>query len=751
MNAQAIRKPIRHDVVLIGGGHSHAQVIAAFGMRPEPGVRLTLVTDQLETPYSGMLPGLIAGRYARDEMHIDLARLARAAGVRLIHAAATGVDPSSRRVLFADRPPLRFDTLSINVGIAPDVSGIEGAEQFAICVKPISRFTARLDAFFAAARRPDGPRRVAVVGGGAAGVELAFALQARLRREAAGAGLSPGDFKVTLASGGAIAPALSAGVRRRINRRLARAGIAVATGARIARIEPSAIIDHEGRRIDADVAIVSTAARAPSWLAAAGLPQAKDGSLLTEATLQVVGETAIFATGDCAVIASDPRPKAGVFAVRQGPTLAANLRARARGEPLRRYRPQRAFLTLIETADGSAIAGRGRFLSAEGPLILKWKERIDRRFMQMFDEVGAEMARPATPDEIERGFAMRCGGCAAKIGPATLRSALAGLPPAPPPADNVIVGLDAPDDAAVVEVAPGVLQVETVDQITPIVDDPFVFGRIAALHAMNDVLAMGGRPSRALAIATIPLAAPQAGAGDLLQLLAGARRELDAAGVALIGGHTGESAELALGLSVAGNLDRASLRLKGGMRSGDRLILTKPIGVGVIMAADRRGAARASASGPAVAGMLLSNRRAAELAAPRCHALTDVSGFGLAGHLMEMLEASGLHARLDLAAIPLLPGALALAERGFASSLTSANATLESALDRGRPLSPVDVALLFDPQTSGPLLIAAAEHEAEAIVCALGSNGYARAAIIGEVLEPSAGSPGLALAGAFSA
>jgi selenide,water dikinase len=198
-------------------------------------------------------------------------------------------------------------------------------------------------------------------------------------------------------------------------------------------------------------------------------------------------------------------------------------------------------------------------------------------------------------------------------------------------------------------------------------------------------------------------------------------------------------------------LDRASLRLKGGMRQGDRLILTKPIGVGVIMAADRRGAARAAASGPAVAGMLLSNRRAAEIAVPQCHAMTDVSGFGLAGHLLEMLEASGLRAQLDLAAIPLLPGALALAERGFASSLTVANATLKGALDRGRPLSAVDIALLFDPQTSGPLLVAAAEHEAEAIVDALRSNGYARAAIIGEVLEPAAGSSRLALAGAFSA
>ncbi|MGL5116214.1 MAG: FAD-dependent oxidoreductase, partial [Beijerinckiaceae bacterium] len=411
MKPTTTRTPIRHDIVLIGGGHSHVQVITAFGMRPEPGVRLTLVTDQLETPYSAMLPGHVAGRYRRDEMHIDLARLTRAAGVRLIHAAATGIDRAAKCVVFDGRPPLRFDTLSINIGIAPDFTGIDGAEEFALPVKPISRFTDRLEVLLQSIRQPQGPRHFAVVGGGAAGIELSFAFRARLNSEAERLGLLPDVFTVTLVSGDIIIPTLNDGVRRRVLEKLNAAGIRLITG-RIARIAKDALFTTDGQRIAADAAILSTAARAPSWLAGAGMPLAQDGSLRTYNTLQVMGETTIFATGDCAVIDGDVRPKAGVFAVRQGPVLAANLRAAARGKSLRPYRAQRAFLTILETADGAAIAGRGRFFSAGGRLVLGWKEWIDHRFMRMFADFGSASARPSTAEEIASGVAMRCGGCA---------------------------------------------------------------------------------------------------------------------------------------------------------------------------------------------------------------------------------------------------------------------------------------------------------------------------------------------------
>src|SRR3954447_16950918 len=172
------------DVVLVGGGHAHVHVLKAFAMRPEPGVRLTLVARDLETPYSGMVPGLIAGLYRHDQAHIDLAMLCAATGTRLIHAEAVGLDRQNKRVLLAGRAPLAYDFVSLDVGIVPDISGVDGAEH-GILVKPIGSFLEKFEALLARCRAPDGPRRIAVVGGGAGGVELLLSVRSRVLGEAA--------------------------------------------------------------------------------------------------------------------------------------------------------------------------------------------------------------------------------------------------------------------------------------------------------------------------------------------------------------------------------------------------------------------------------------------------------------------------------------------------------------------------------------------------------------------------------------
>src|SRR5476649_55086 len=176
--------PIHTDIVLIGGGHAHVHVLSAFAMRPLPGVRLTLITRDLLTPYSGMLPGLIAGLYTPEQVHIDLVRLAAATGARLIHAEAVGLDRSSKRVLLAGRPPIAYDIVSIDVGIAPALAPIAGAAEHAVAVKPIGSFLEKFNELLARCRRPDGPRRIAVIGGGAGGVELLLSVRTRLLAEA---------------------------------------------------------------------------------------------------------------------------------------------------------------------------------------------------------------------------------------------------------------------------------------------------------------------------------------------------------------------------------------------------------------------------------------------------------------------------------------------------------------------------------------------------------------------------------------
>lgn len=380
--------PTGHDIVLVGGGHTHVQIMTAFGAEPEPGVRLTLVADRLTTPYSGMLPGHIAGFYGHDEMHIDLARLARATGTRLIHAEATGLDRTSRELLLRDRPPLAYDTLSLNLGIAPDLSGIAGAALHGVAVKPIGSFLERVEALMARAAHTDGPRRFAVVGGGAAGVEIAFALRTRLDAIARQGGLRPDAFAITLVSGGPLVATLNAGVRRRVGDALARRAIALTTDFRAVSLDDSQLGAADGRRLDVDAVLFSTAARAPEWLAATDLPLAADGSIRTQPTLQVEDDPSVFAVGDCATVVGAPRPKAGVFAVRQGPILAGNLRARALGRPLTAHRAQRRYLVILATGDGSAIAGRGSWFSVQGAPVWRWKDWIDRRFMARFSPAG---------------------------------------------------------------------------------------------------------------------------------------------------------------------------------------------------------------------------------------------------------------------------------------------------------------------------------------------------------------------------
>jgi pyridine nucleotide-disulfide oxidoreductase family protein len=362
-----------HHIILVGGGHTHVQVMRAFAEKPEPGTRLTLVSERDLTPYSGMLPGHIAGLYRHDEMHIDLARLAKACDVTFVPGQAVALERAEKTLILKDGQRLQYDTLSLNIGITPDLSSIAGAAQHGLAVKPISSFLERLETRLT---RTDHSRRILIVGGGAAGVELALALKARLTNTSAWIGL---------VTGSGLLPALNNGLRRKAEQALARHGIHVIAGFRVGQVTQEGIKSTTGRFIAADTVILSTAARAPGWLQTLGLPLVADGSVLTHATLATLGDEAIFAAGDCGALEGDSRPKAGVFAVRQGPVLAENLRRRVRGQALEPYRPQQDFLTLLATGDGRAIAGRGPWLSLEGRWVWRWKDWIDRRFMARFN------------------------------------------------------------------------------------------------------------------------------------------------------------------------------------------------------------------------------------------------------------------------------------------------------------------------------------------------------------------------------
>ncbi len=706
--------PFLKDLVLVGGGHSHVHVVKSFGMKPTPGVRLTLIARDVETPYSGMIPGFVAGAYTFDECHIDLARLCAWSGARLLHAEAVGLDRINRQVLLKDRPPVSYDLVSLDVGSSPSMRSIPGAAEHATPVKPIADLGRRWLGFLERVKDWQGALRVAVIGGGAGGVELALAIDHRLREVARQA-----EVSVTLATRGEILAGQAVAAGNRMRAIFKRRGVRLLENAAATRIDADAVHLESGERLAVDDVFVVTEASAAKWFADTGLPLDERGFLAVESTLASSGDPAVFAAGDCASVTAHPRPKAGVFAVRHGPPLAQNLRLALLGQRPRPFTPQSRYLSLLGTGDGHAVATRGGF-AFEGAWVWRWKDHIDRKWMRMYREPPTApmdmSARAAAPDpaladaEAKRLLAdigMRCGGCGAKVGAGVLERVLARLGPSP--GSNVTIGLDAPDDAAIIEVPAGQALVQSVDFFRTFIDDPFTFGEVAAVHALGDVWAMGAKPHSALALAVVPAAAERLMEEDLFQMLAGARRILDGAGCALIGGHSGEGPEAALGFSVNGLVTAAQALRKGGLRPGDRLVLTKKLGTGVIFAAAMRGMAKARWIDAALASMRRPSGAAAQaLVAAGAHACTDVTGFGLAGHIAEMVRASGkVTVDIELDALPVLPGAIELFAQGFASSLQPENLRARHLIDgMERSSSHAKLPLLFDPQTAGGLLAA---------------------------------------------
>lgn len=704
------------DLVLVGGGHAHVHVLKSFGMRPMPGVRLSLVAREIETPYSGMLPGYVAGHYTLDECHIDLAPLARFARARLIRAEAIGLDRDRRQVVLAGRPGLRFDIVSFNVGATPALS-VPGAARHTVPVKPIHLFARRWEALRTRVEASPSPVAIAVVGGGAGGIELALAVRHRLGDKAT----------VSLVSKGRLMASHAPRTRELLHRALVDHGISLREEQEVAAVEPKTLVLAGGERLSADEILWVTEAAAPGWLAATGLPLDGQGFLAVADTLRSIDDAEVFAAGDAAAVLAHPRPKAGVFAVRQGPPLAENLRRALAARPLRPFVPQRQFLSLIGTGDGRAVASRGR-IALEGEWLWRLKDWIDRHWMEGYTELPA-----MTPTAISMPEEMRCGGCGAKVGATALSRALARLPRRPP-RDGVLLGLADRDDAAAIAVPAGQALLQSTDFFRSLVDDPYLFGRIAAIHALGDLHAKGAMPHSALAVAVVPYAPPEQVEEDLAQMLAGAEGALAEAGAALIGGHSSEGAELAFGLTVNGIASPDSILRKGGGVPGDVLVLTKPLGTGVLFAAAMQGRARGRWIAAALASMTRSLGPASQvLRSHGARAMTDVTGFGLIGHAREMAEAGGVGFTLDPGALPVLDGSLELLALGFASTLAPENRRARRVLasDGGWAGSP-EFELLFDPQTAGGLLAAVPADRAEACLAALGRLGET-ASVIGTV------------------
>jgi len=399
--------PLHRKLLLLGGGHSHLAVLGAAQHWPS-GCRVMLVSPDAATAYSGMVPGVIAGHYAAADCLIDVERLSRAVGVRFVNASAISLDPQARTVTLDTGDTLGYDILSIDVGATPHTEpGMAQAlhdggcgQMILVPAKPFPLLMDRLGGFLKSIESASSPAAcdMVVVGAGIAGIELALALAHRLGVPAAGE-RTPARIRL-VAEGARVAQGSAPAVCTALERACAAAGVEVVPNTRVVGAQPPGeLVTASGHRIAADLALFATGASAPAWLANSGLALDPRGFISVDATLASGSHPEVFAAGDCASVDAHPRPKAGVYAVRQGPPLAVNLRRALAGEAPLPFTPQRQALALVALGPRTAIAARNG-LAVGGPAsapwlgrtlaewtatwLWAWKDRIDRGFVARY-------------------------------------------------------------------------------------------------------------------------------------------------------------------------------------------------------------------------------------------------------------------------------------------------------------------------------------------------------------------------------
>ncbi|CAD7949890.1 unnamed protein product [Amoebophrya sp. A25] len=877
----------RQHLVLLGGGHSHVHVLKMLAMQPLRNTRVTLISKDVMTPYSGMLPGHVGGMYSKREAHLDLFRLARFARVRFIVGEVEKIDFGNRELHLkptrntvqgeiryttpgdhgeevsitspidgqiggrgpssSTRPPVKFDVLSINVGSVPEMPNDNLAKSEHItAVKPIDR----LSNAWTKVQKQDF-KKICIVGGGAAGVEMAFAMNQTLNFDnCKGKDDKKNPVQILLLhTGEELLPGHGAPARKLVTELLAEKQIQVHTDCTADKVVPETkqLVTKEGERFKFEHCIWCTGGRPPVFLTDSlkkhrFLQDEKDGTLLVNTHMQSVSDPDVFGAGDCVTIEGHKRPKAGVFAVMAGMTLFNNLRIHMENKlsspstkkPFENYFPQTEWLGLLNLCDGTALASRGENLAVRGSWLLELKDYIDRKWMAQYGGDGLPRMLPelnfgndgglaeffksssstSASDRIRRYLnaqnelvgdpSMRCGGCACKLGGQVLKKGL-GKTSSTSTRDHLsstsrsafgrieeAVG----EDCAVISyntnittTASAETEDENASQMTTyhtvdffkagVLDiDPFVFGQVSALHCLSDLIAMGvvldkggGASSgtgashvTALSTCAVPLASEPLQADDFAMLSQGARSLFSDYDTQIVGGHSIEG-DLALGFTVnaailnkkdkqanpssAGNTSNTNrIWTKGrAVRDGDLIVVTKPLGTGIIQAAVMRNACAGDVYLNCLQSMLTRNSALVVSKLQECVAklqkrsaddevgvtgCTDITGFGFLGHLLEMLGSSSSAstttrrpiAEIDVSSVPILEGALDLvSDYGILSSLFPKNLALvheeveglrlrrdekSSCAEGSGKMSAFQATpdfALIDPQTSGGLLL----------------------------------------------
>jgi selenide,water dikinase len=373
-----VDNPSIKEIVLVGGGHSHVLFLAKWAKQPIAGLQVTLVSPQVMTPYSGMLPGLVAGHYQFDQCHIDLIRLCRFAGARFLRQKASGLQPDNNQLMLSDSHVINYDVISFDSGATPDLS-VKGAAEFAIAVKPVDRFYQRWTKTVAALNRDNKPATyISVVGNGAGGIELLLAMHTRLSQLRSGQSI---HYQLVARS-----EQILSGYPKRLQTKLLALlkskHIHFVPNFEVSEVTDKQLFSSKQQNLRSDLTFWCTQVKGGNWLTETHLPLSEQGFIRVKSNLQSIAFNNVFASGDVCHFEAQPLAKAGVFAVRMADILFDNITALARNQPLVNYQPQTAFLSLLACGDKTALGTRFG-LTFSGHWVWRWKDAIDRKFMSM--------------------------------------------------------------------------------------------------------------------------------------------------------------------------------------------------------------------------------------------------------------------------------------------------------------------------------------------------------------------------------
>ena len=669
---RSIQKPSQ-TLVLVGAGHANIALIRRFIVDPLPDVRLVVINPESTTPYSGMLPGFLSRHYTEGELFIDIAALCSQAGARFIRGSLHAVDSVERtltihhKVVSSNPLILKFDNCVLNTGASP-ADSFPNQHQHCYYVKPIRDLLRVLPLLDQITDNPD--PSMAIVGGGAAGVELAFAFRERYRP----------DCEITIISRYRFEndPSLKAGADQ-IRRSLMERDINLIDERSVVEVRETGVVLDSGQTIPAKAICIATPVGPPSWIAQSSLPT-NEGFLRVDQMLRVQGTQCLYAAGDI-VSLETPRGRSGVMAVRAGQYLAEAIWTKLKGLRPKTFNPQKHWLTLLNLGDGKAIGIRGSFV-ARGRLMFRLKDAIDRQFMRQY-----------SPQAHLKGGVMRCEGCAAKLPGMTLQTAFS----------------QHFEDAAI-DYDSNRMRFRSIDALTYLVNDPYLMGFLTVRHAVSDIWAMGGSPTSCLSLIAVQRTDNQnLESEEFAEAIQGIQDAAAAYETKLVGGHSLSMDQSMIAISIEG--EGLLSFSKQNVKQDDELWLTGRLGSGILFAALSAGESVGSSIdcwiNQATQSLSLASRLAAEHGV---NAMTDVTGFGLAGHIKEMLGSNGFSLEWT-DEIDVFDDVTRCVRRGIHSTAHESNQLYAGSVGLGAP-DPV----VFDPQTCGPLLVAIQPADARDLV-----------------------------------